>query len=147
MKNMAILIDTNVVLDFLLDRAPFSENADKIFQHCVSGTIVGYIACHSLLNAFYVSRKERSVDERKRFLIMLCERFCIIGLESDRVLSALKNACWDDLEDGLQMQCAADEGLDYIITRDWKGFRSSEVQAISPDDFLKLVEWNKPDET
>ena len=140
MRNMAILIDTNVVLDFFLDREPFSENADKVFQYCVTGAITGYLACHSILNAFYIARKERSVDDRKNFLIMLCERFHIVGIEADRIISALQNDSWNDLEDGLQMQCAADEGLDYIITRDPKGFESSIVRTLSPDEFLEMYE-------
>ena len=140
MRNMAILIDTNVILDFVLDREPFSENADKIMQLCIKNNLTGYLACHSLLNAFYISRKERSVGERKQFIVMLCEYFNIIGIESRKIAAALQCDRWDDLEDGLQMQCAADEGLDYIITRDPKGFESSKVQVLSPDEFLEMAE-------
>jgi len=139
MKNMAILIDTNVVLDFFLNRSPFSEQADKIMKHCIKGEVVGYLACHSILNAFYIARKERNIEERKQFLLMLCERFVVIGIDVDRIVLALLNDEWQDLEDGLQMQCAYDFDIDYIITRDSKGFESSKVPLLSPEDFLNLL--------
>ena len=50
----------------------------------------------------------------------------------------LRNNAWDDLEDGLQMQCAADEDLDYIITCDKKGFETAKTQVISPEIFLRF---------
>ena len=43
-----------------------------------------------------------------------------------------------DLEDDLQIYCAEEAGADYIITRDPKGFEKSKIQAISPDEFLKM---------
>ena len=43
------------------------------------------------------------------------------------------------LGDAWQMQCAADEGLDYIITRDPKDFEASKVQVLSPAAFLEIL--------
>lgn len=54
MKNMVILIDTNVALDFLTIRQPYYDNAKNILQHCAEGQIKGYIAFHSLPNIFFI---------------------------------------------------------------------------------------------
>ena len=70
---------------------------------------------------------------------MLCEKFNIVGLSKEIIMAALQNDDWDDLEDGLQIQCAIDENVDYIITRDPKGFENSKIPAISPDAFLKEI--------
>ena len=75
MKNTAVLVDTNIVLDFFLDREPFAESADKIMRYCIIGKIQGYLASHTLLNAFYITRKQKSIEERKEFLLMPCEKF------------------------------------------------------------------------
>ena len=139
MKNTALLIDTNIVLDFFLDREPFAECADEIMRNCIVGKIQGYLASHTLLNAFYITRKRKSIEERKEFLLMLCEKFVIVGIDKQTIVSALQNEEWDDLEDGLQIQCAIIEDLDYIITRDPKGFKSSKIQALSPEEFLNLL--------
>ena len=34
---MKVLFDTNIVLDLLIDREPFSEEAARLFSICASG--------------------------------------------------------------------------------------------------------------
>jgi predicted nucleic acid-binding protein len=140
MKNLALLIDTNVVLDWLLERQPFADNAKRILELCVSGELRGYLAGHSLLNIFYITRKVKSIKDRKDILLMLCDRFEIIDIDSDMIMTALRNEEWPDIEDGLQMQSAIQKDLDYIITRDMKDFAHSAIKAITPEDFIKAQE-------
>jgi len=137
MKNMALLIDTNIVLDWLLERQPFLENAKRIIEYCINGDLRCYLAGHTLLNTFYITRKEKSVAERKEILLMLCDCFEIIDIEKSMIVSALQNENWQDLEDGLQMYSAEQENLDYIITRDINDFKNSQIKALLPEDFLK----------
>jgi predicted nucleic acid-binding protein len=40
---MRVLIDTNVVLDFLQEREPFVENAARLFERIDTGEIEGFI--------------------------------------------------------------------------------------------------------
>jgi len=138
LKNTALLIDTNIVLDWLLERQPFAGNAERIMEYCISGNLRGYLAGHSLLNIFYITRKEKSVKERKEILLMLCDCFEIIDIDSEMIVTALQNENWQDLEDGLQMQSAVQEKLDYIITRDINDFAHSTIKVLSPQDFLKM---------
>ena len=140
MKDTALLIDTNIVLDWLLERQPFADNAERIMEYCINGSLRGYLSVHSLLNIFYITRKEKSAAERKEILLMLCDWFEIIDVEKSMIISALQNENWKDLEDGLQMQSAEQENLDYIITRDINDFEHSAVKALSPEDFLKVFE-------
>ena len=140
MKNTALLIDTNIVLDWLLERQPFAENAERIMEYCINGNLRGYLAGHTLLNIFYITRKEKSIKDRKEILLMLCDWFEIIEIDKEMIIIALQNEQWQDLEDGLQMQYAAHEKLDYIITRNIKDFTNSEATAMLPEDFLKMQE-------
>ena len=134
-----ILIDTNVVLDWLLKREPFLQNAKGVLEPCLRGEINGHLASHTLLNIFYITRKEKSVAERKEILLLLSEKFNVIGINKEMITTALKNDEWNDLEDGLQMQCAAVEKLDGIVTRDSEGFETSKVPVYSPEAFLEAV--------
>jgi predicted nucleic acid-binding protein len=140
MKNTALLIDTNIVLDWILERRPLAEPAKQVIELCIKGNLRGYLAAHTLLNIFFIIRKEKNVAERKEILLMLCDCFEIINVEKSMLIYVLENEKWQDLEDGLQMQCAAHEKLDYIITRNIKDFTHSEVKALLPEDFLKLTE-------
>ena len=61
-----ILIDTNVLIDYLLERKPFFEDAKAIILSCVDGKVKGCIAAHSIPNIFYILRKdyrERNVSD------------------------------------------------------------------------------------
>ena len=139
MKDMAVLVDTNIVLDWLLEREPFLQRAKDVLEPCLHGVIHGYLASHTLLNVFYITRKEKSIEERKEILLLLCEKFSIIGINREMIVASLLNDAWGDLEDGLQMQCAAVEELDCIVTRDSKGFETSKVQVYSPEAFLQML--------
>lgn len=63
---MVILIDTNVVLDFLTMRQLFYDDARKVIMVCAEGRVLGYLAFHSLPNIFYILRKSHTDTERRR---------------------------------------------------------------------------------
>ena len=136
---MRILIDTNIILDLVQKREPHCENASKIINSCVKLENFGYISAHSLTDLFFILRKYKTIAERKALILNICKYFKIIPENKDCFVSVCNNPDWNDLEDGLQMKCAENEKLDYIITRDEKnGFTNSPVSIITPADFLKL---------
>lgn len=136
---MRILIDTNIILDLVQDREPYSENASRIINSCIAKENRGYISSHSLVDLFFILRKDKTVEERKVLILNLCKFFTIIPEKDKYFVSICNNHDWNDLEDGLQMKCAEIENLDYIITRDREnGFKNSPVKTINPEEFLKL---------
>ena len=52
-----ILLDTNVVLDFLLDRVPFADAAATLWQANDAGKITAYVSAITPVNVFYIARK------------------------------------------------------------------------------------------
>ena len=101
--------------------------------------IDGCIAAHSVTNAFYILRKEFTLDERRKNLKDLFTILTVVGIDKNKLLSALDNLGFDDVEDCLQMECAKDFSADYIVTRNIKDFENSSVKPILPEDFLKLI--------
>lgn len=140
MKNMRVLIDTNIVLDWLLKRKPFQENAEYIMEKSMFADVDAYLTAHSLSDLFYILRKDFDVQKRKKLLLLLCDRLGIIAEDKDIIKFVLQNEAWNDLEDGLQMRCADVENLDYIVTRNIKDFSDSKVMAILPEQFIALYE-------
>jgi predicted nucleic acid-binding protein len=134
-----MLIDTNVILDWLLTREPFWENSYRIIELCASSKMQGYLAAHTILNAFYIARTKLSVRERIEMALKLCNEFEIIDIDREMMVEVLKSEGLKDLEDGLQMQCALNKNLDYIITRDIEDFKDSAVKAVLPEEFLALA--------
>jgi len=136
---MVVLIDTNIILDYLLTRQPFLDNADKVLNLCLQQKCNGYIAAHSVTNIFYILRKDFSASERKKMLIELCEFIEVAGIQQKQIIDALINEDFDDLEDRLQVECARMVNADYIVTRDITDFSASPISAILPEDFLIKV--------
>ncbi len=135
---MKVLIDTNVIVDFMIDREPFAEHAYAIIEKCSLKEIDGYMAAHSIPNLFYILRNAYPVKKRKELLLELCNILEVIGIDKQKVIASILNNSLNDLEDCLQIECAKEIGADYIITRNMKDFRESEVEAILTENFLKL---------
>ena len=136
---MKILIDTNIILDLIQSREPFSENASKIINSCVKKENEGYISAHSLSDIFFILRKDKTVEERKALILNLCSFFTVIPENKNFYTAVCQNNNWNDLEEGFQMKCTDFEKLDYIVTRDaGKGFYNSPVKVISVEDFLNV---------
>lgn len=136
---MRALLDTNVLIDYLAMRQPFTENAEKIITLCRDNVIEGVMAAHSVMNIFYILRKSFSVDERRAILTDLCELFTVIGIDKAKIISALGNYSFSDIEDCLQAVCAEISAVDYIVTRNIKDFQSSKVPVVTPSEFLTLI--------
>lgn len=135
---MKVLIDTNIILDYLLEREPFVEQADELVELLVENRISACVAAHTITNLFYILKKNMPLDKMRDVLQNLCGEFEIVGVDSAKIVSVLRNCTFQDLEDCLQDECAADFNAEYIITRNTKDFRSSKVKAVTPEEFLYL---------
>ena len=137
---MTVLIDTNILLDWILEREPFFVASDKIIRLCSDGTINGCLAAHSITNAFFIMRKNYTVQERRDYLLGFCDFLSIIDIDEKKIISALENRTFKDFKDCLQAECAAACRADYIVTRNVEDFAGSKVKAIAPEDLLKLAD-------
>ena len=136
---MRVLLDTNILIDYISMRVPFTDDAQAILELCIEKKIDGCIAAHSVMNAFYILRKELTANERRNVLTRLCNLLTVVGIDKDKLISALSNDDFFDVEDCLQSECAKEFSADYIVTRNVKDFQNSTIPAIPPDEFLKKV--------
>ena len=140
---MVILIDTNVILDYLISREPFTDTAESILRFCFQQKCAGYLAAHSVTNIFYILRKQFPASERKKMLIELCEFVEVAGIQKKQIIDALINEDFADLEDRLQVECALAINADYIVTRNIADFSASPIPVILPEDLLKKIVANE----
>ncbi len=136
---MTILVDTNVILDLLLKREPYSIVAQTIITKCAEREVIGYLAAHSIPNLFYILRKNYTQKERRKFIKNLCDIFRISNLNEEKIISAIDNEDFTDFEDCLQEECAVEAMADYIVTRNPEDYKGSRVKVILPDEFVKLL--------
>jgi len=135
---MAVLIDTNVIIDFLMTREPFYKASTEIIKMCAEGKLKGYIAFHSVPNLWYILRRVPE-DKRREWLADICSFLQVVGTSHEEVIKAVKMEEFKDFEDCLQDKCAKSAGAEYIITRNVDDFKNSDIAAILPEDLLKLV--------
>lgn len=88
---MVILVDTNIIVDVLMKREPYMQEAQEILIKCASREITGYLAAHSIPNLFYILRKSYTQEERRTFIKELCSIFRISDLNAKKILSAAEN--------------------------------------------------------
>lgn len=133
---MRILVDTNVIIDYLMVREPYYTAAEKLFNNCQTGGMTGYIAAHSISNLFFILRKNFTISDRRELLGGICNLLTVVSIDEKKIKSALNNQEFSDFEDCLQMECAKEVNADYIVTRNIDDFRTSEIRVILPQELV-----------
>jgi predicted nucleic acid-binding protein len=136
---MKILVDTNVILDYLLERVPFLQDAEALFQGIASGQIAGYATATTLTDVFYVAKRHTQSLERARQAIVIILAVMEICPVNRSVLELALTSEAVDFEDAVQVACALSEGLDAIVTRD-AGFFASSIPVLSIHQVLQRLE-------
>ncbi len=139
MKNMVLLIDTNVVIDYVLVRQPQFSNSVRVISACQNKIVKGYLAFHSLSTIWYVARKNYNPQKRRALLLEITDFLTVTGAPHNSVIDAIKNEDFRDFEDCLQEKCALAVNADYIVTNNIKDFELSAISAVTPADMLKIL--------
>jgi predicted nucleic acid-binding protein len=110
LKNMTILIDSNVALDILLNRQPWYEKAALIFSLTRRGVVKSYVSASAITDIFYVARKD-------------------LG----------KSAARESIKRLVQVFYPATVTDDHIVTRNTQDFSSSHIPAVTPEQFMQII--------
>jgi predicted nucleic acid-binding protein len=136
---MKILIDTNVILDNILDRGEFADDAMRVIELCETNAVDGYMSASTVTDIIFIARKSIPNDLLYASLTDLFEVIDICSVTKSDIMSALHRNV-RDFEDAVQDECAYGVGASYIVTRNLRDFTTSKVKAIAPGDFLKLIQ-------
>ena len=136
---MRLMIDTNIVLDVLLEREPFYSNSKAVLELCEGGKINGFISASTATDIFYLVRKSlQSTDEAYKALGNILSIVKILTVTNDDVNSAFVQRA-HDFEDCLLATCAKSNKCDGIVTRNKKDFLSFGVALYSPEEITGLI--------
>lgn len=135
---MKVMIDSNVILDVLLERENFVEESYKILSMCEEHHINGFVSASSVTDIFYLVRKyTHSTKLAYNAVGKLLEIVKVCDVTNNDVLTAFQKKA-KDFEDCLVSVCAKSNNCNYIITRNKKDFESFEVETLTPTEFLDL---------
>lgn len=127
---MKVLVDTNIILDVLLDREPFVEDGMALFELIEAGKIQGFIAATTITNIFYILRKMLGRDVAIEAIRRLLLSFECCAVNRQVVEWAISKNL-KDFEDGVQAACAVIGQLDAIVTRDTSDFVDVSLPVFS----------------
>ncbi len=130
-----VLLDTNVVLDFLLDREPFAEYAAAVWEANRRGEVVTYVSAITPVNVFYIARKLKGVEEARNVIEGLLLE-CRVALLDGAVLQDALTLPLKDYEDAVQYASAIQSQLDAIVTRDPNDYARASIPIYSPQGLM-----------
>lgn len=137
---MKLFLDANVVLDLILKRQPFFDNIAEIVTIAGNKKFTLCLSSVTIVNVNYIACKftdKKNVLESLKKLRILFDVLPVSEAEIDKALFSNFN----DFEDAVQHYCALKNNCDYIITRDLKDFKNSEIQVMSPTEFLSSIKF------
>lgn len=130
-----ILIDLNVILDFLNKREGH-QAAAHIFDYCVSKKVSGFLCSHEITTlAYFLSKEKIASDKVIQILSTLFINFEIIPGSKDILESALYSGI-SDYEDAVIERSAILHDVDFIVTRNIKDFSQSNIPCIHPQEAI-----------
>lgn len=137
---MNALIDTNVVVDVILDRKPFSKEANAIFDLIAENKIFAYISSKSILDLYYILRGYyHNHNEALKRIVKIIDLLYVLDIIDLDLLKALGDGL-RDYEDDVIRQTAIRYKMDYIITRNKKDFKNERIKIVSPKEFIDIYE-------
>ncbi len=137
---MRVLIDINIVLDYLLERDPFLQDAEALFDAIDAEKVIGHVTATTLTDIFYIARRQTRSTELARQAISNILAAMVICPVNRAILEDAFTSGLPDFEDAIQICCATSQSLDAILTRDIQGFTSSAIPVLSVRQLLDQLQ-------
>ncbi|MGA3169982.1 MAG: PIN domain-containing protein [Chthoniobacteraceae bacterium] len=136
---MRLLLDTNVVLDVLLARAPFDADGARIMSAVETGAAEGFLCATTVITIHYLAAKAVGRKTAEKHIGSLLRIFNIAAV-TDVVLSSALGSKAKDFEDAVLLEAARAVSADAIVTRNPSDFRkSSGISIHMPADLLRIL--------
>lgn len=135
---MKILLDTNIVLDLLMDRMPFADAAAELFSKVEDGSIMGYVCGSTITTVYYLAAKTVGASRAQEEIRKLLSLFEVAPVNRPVLESAL-TADFSDFEDAVIHEAACHVGAEAIVTRNQKDFKKSVIPVYSSEEMVKLL--------
>ncbi|MEM7128864.1 MAG: PIN domain-containing protein [Chloroflexota bacterium] len=132
---MHILIDTNTILDALLNRSPWAKDATTIWERCTDGLDTGYIPASILSDIYYITRRQTDRENALKYIELCFNSFKLCSVNANVIASALQLP-HKDFEDNIFIACAILHSMDAIVTRNTSDFQHSPIDVYTPSDWL-----------
>ena len=132
-----IFSDTDIILDVITGRMPFSVEASSLFTLIEEDQIKSSTSSLSFSNIYYVLRKYATHQRVVSRLKELSELLHIMNVDETIIKRALQSG-FKDFEDAIQYHVAlSNPEIGVIVTSNIKDYKEAELPVMTPETFLK----------
>jgi predicted nucleic acid-binding protein len=134
-----VFVDSDVILDFLLDREPYSAAIAEMIEKSVANDFLLCVSSLTISNLHYIITRienKRSANHKVRKILKLVR---VENVGQTTVTMAMESA-FKDFEDGIQNYSAEESNHKMIVTRNTKVYKVSNLAVLTPKEFLVRIE-------
>ena len=135
---MKALLDTNIVLDVLLERRPHAEKAIEVFDLAETGRITASLCATTVTTIDYILTKSLPETDSRLLLGRMLQLFDVAPVNRFVIDQALASRI-PDFEDAVLDQAARHAGIDVIVTRNVRDFAKARTKVCDPAEFLAML--------
>ncbi len=135
---MKILIDTNIILDIVLERQPFVEQATQLFTAAQQANVILFVTATTITDLYYITRKAKGRAIALNFIADLLQFMDVAGVDKAVIMQALHSDI-ADFEDAIQESAAKSQAINVLVTRNETDFKNSALEIHSPESLLQSL--------
>ncbi|OJW12560.1 PIN domain-containing protein [Mucilaginibacter sp. 44-25] len=138
MTYKTVFVDSDIILDMMLERDPFNKFSKMLFQEAKTKSFAIYTSALVFANLHYLIAKYFDRNIAKEQLRVLSKLITIISFDEEHVKLALSSE-HVDFEDTVQYQIANKNNCDLIITRNTKHYKRFDIPVLTAEQFLRQL--------
>ena len=138
---MKVIVDTNILLDVVLNRKPFVEHASLIWWPAELKEIAVYVSTTSITHIYYIRRKHAGKEKARDFIADILSIFILAEIDESGFRDALDSNI-SDFEDAVQYAISKRVGCDSFLTRNKKDF-GDKPNVLEPSEFISKLEYSE----
>lgn len=131
-------MDINVILDVVLGREPWVQQAARLLSAVEEGRAQGYVAAHTITTIHYIVAREKGRQVAARAVTDLLRVVRVVPIADADFQQALVLGL-KDFEDAVQVAAALQIGADCLVTRNGKDFAAAPVEIRTPGEVLATL--------
>ena len=129
-----LFLDTNIVMDLLEKREPFSNDALQLFSMAYKKQVQLWVSPMTYATVSFLLRKQG--PERVKILLSNFRQLSRVATADQRVIDDSLASQFKDFEDAMQYYCALKIKASAIITRNGKDFSNSRLPVMTAREYL-----------
>ena len=137
MNKPRLFVDSDVILDLVLQREDHFEFAQHLFVQYQQGRYILFTSSIVLANMHFIIRKLHDLKFANSSVLFVNKHFKIIDANNDDIENAIQSK-FSDFEDGVQYFSALrSKKVDALVTRNVKDYKHALLPVFTPKQWCK----------